>query len=58
LKKQLFDVFLTDSDLNDLWFKEIERRDEEMESGKSALVDVDYAFAQMIASLGLAIPFV
>jgi hypothetical protein len=58
LKKQLFDSFLTDSELDDLWFQEIERRDEEMESGKSAPVDVDYAFAQVRASLGLANPSV
>jgi Putative addiction module component len=58
LKKQLFDVFLTDSELDDLWFQELERREEEIESGKSAPVDLHTAFAQVRASLGLANPSV
>jgi hypothetical protein len=58
LKKQLFDIVATDSELDELWFQEIERREKEMESGESAPVDVDYAFAQVRANLGLANPSV
>jgi Putative addiction module component len=58
LKKQLFDNIATDSELDELWFQEIERREKEMESGESAPVDVDYAFAQVRANLGLANPSV
>jgi Putative addiction module component len=56
LKKQLYDNSATESELDELWFQEIERREKEMESGESAPVDVDYAFAQVRASLGLANP--
>jgi Putative addiction module component len=58
LKKQLFDNSVTDSELDELWFQEIERREREMESGDSAPVDVEHAFAQVRASLGLAHPSV
>jgi hypothetical protein len=58
MKKQLFDNIATDSELDEIWFQEIERREEEIESGKSSPVDSHTAFAQVRASLGLANPSV
>jgi hypothetical protein len=58
LKKQFFDSSATDSELDELWFQEIEQREKEMESGESSPVDVDYAFAQVRAKLGLGNPSV
>jgi Putative addiction module component len=54
LIKTLLDSLDVDAELDELWFQEIERRDEEMESGVSAPVDSDVAFAQVRANLGFA----
>jgi putative addiction module component (TIGR02574 family) len=54
LIKTLLDSLDVDAELDEIWFQEIERRDAEMESGESAPVDSDAAFAQVRANLGFA----
>jgi putative addiction module component (TIGR02574 family) len=52
LIKTLLDSLDVDAELDELWFQEIERREAEIDSGESAPIEVDSAFAQVRASLG------